>query len=121
LLFVDDQRRGEAGRFLYGLISKWGKAITYQKPRPQTVQLPAAHALHDLGPLKFGKSAQHGQRELVLGIFNIVLAVDDDLLSVFDELANDDRLVCHFAGDAIGAEKVDCVEPIGLHVLAQLL
>ena len=37
------------------------------------------------------------------------------------EFVDDDSLIRHFAGDAVGAEKIDCVELIGLRVLAQLL
>src|SRR6266581_2273504 len=55
----------------------------------------ARRALDDLGPLKLGKGTQHGQRQLVLGVLFVVLAVDSDLLAAFQELADDDELMRH--------------------------
>jgi hypothetical protein len=35
---------------------------------------------------------------VVLGVEEVVLAVNDDLLAVLEQLINDDGLVCHCAG-----------------------
>src|SRR5258708_6134139 len=72
-------------------------------------------------PLKLGKRAQHGQRQLVLGIVDVVLAADDDLLAVLEEFADDNGLVCHFAGDAVRAEEIDRVEQSKLCVPPHLI
>jgi hypothetical protein len=61
----------------------------------------------------------HGQRQPILWVADVVLAIDDNSFAVLD-LINDDGLVRHFAGGAINLEKIDCVEQIGLHLLAQL-
>jgi len=42
-----------------------GETVPDKGPHPQTVELPARHALHDLGAFQFGHHAQHRQRELV--------------------------------------------------------
>jgi hypothetical protein len=53
------------------------------------------------------QSAQHGQRQLVFGVLLVVLAVDRDLLAVFEKFAGDDPLVFNFASDAVGSKKID--------------
>ena len=40
---------------------------------------------------------------------------------MLQDFVDDDGLIRHLAGDAIGAKKIDRVELIGLHVLAQVL
>jgi hypothetical protein len=52
---------------------------------------------------------------------DVVLAVDDDLLLVLQDFRDDNVLVRHVAGDAIGVEKVDCVEQLGFQIIAQLI
>jgi hypothetical protein len=61
-----------------------------------------------------------GERQFVLGIADVVLGVDDDLLAVLQELVDDDGLIRHLAGNAISAKKIDRIEDIRLNVLAQL-
>jgi hypothetical protein len=80
------------------------------------VKPPARGALDDLGSLELRKGAQHGQRQLVLGVLHVVLPVDGDLLAVFEKFADDDPLVFNVSSDAIGSEKVDPVEPIGFQI-----
>ena len=82
---------------------------------------PARGALDDLGPLQFRDGAEHGDRELVFGIVDVILALDDDLLAMLEELAEDDRLICDITGDAIRVQEIYRVEQIGLHVAAQRL
>jgi hypothetical protein len=53
---------------------------------------------------------EHGHRELVLGIVDVIPALDDDLLAVLEELAEDDRLMRDITGDAIGIEEIHRVE-----------
>ena len=72
-------------------------------------------------PLQFRDGPEHGDRELVFGIVDVILALDDDLLAVLDELAEDDRLIRDIACDTIRIEETHRVEQIGLHVPPQLL
>src|SRR5215471_9741545 len=51
-----------------------------------------------------GKSA-HGQRQLVLGIVDVAISVDDDLLVIPEQLAQDSGLVCHFEGSAYAVKS----------------
>jgi hypothetical protein len=95
-------------------------ALAGDLPLPQPMERAPHGALDDLGPFKFGKSSQHGEREFVLGIADVVLGVDDDLLAVLQELVDDDGLICHLPGNAISAQKIDRIEDIRLYVLAQL-
>jgi hypothetical protein len=62
------------------------------------VQPPARGALDDLGPLQFRNGPEHGDRELVFGIVDVILALDDDLLAVLEKLAEDDRLIRDITG-----------------------
>jgi hypothetical protein len=78
------------------------------------VEPPARRALNDLGSFELGKSAQHGQRQLVFGVLLVVLAVDSDLLAVFLKFADDDPLVLNLASDAVGSEKIEAPRCGGL-------
>jgi transposase len=82
----------------------------------QPVEPPARGALNDLCSLELGKRAEHGQRQLVLRILLVVLAIDRNLLAVLEKLADDDPLVFNLASDAIGSEKINPVTPIGFHI-----
>ena len=83
---------------------------------------PAARgALDDLVALKFRHRSEDSQRELVFRIGDIILAADDDLLSVFYDLRDDDVLVRHLAGDAVRAQEVDRVKGVRLQIPSQLL
>ena len=82
---------------------------------------PARRALDDLSPLKLRKSSQHGQRQLVLGIFNVILPVNDDLFSALTQFVDDDGLICDLAGNAIGAVEIDRVEQIGFQISSHLI
>jgi hypothetical protein len=62
--------------------------------------LAARNPFNDLGSLKFGHCPEHGQRELVLWIFDVVLAVDNELFPVLQNLFDDDRLDRNLAGNA---------------------
>src|SRR6266566_2526767 len=84
-LLVDDERGRRKRRLSYVVVSIDAMALAYDLPLPQAMELPAHHALDDLRPFKFGKSAQHGQCQLVLGIADVVLGVDDDLLVMLQE------------------------------------
>jgi hypothetical protein len=78
------------------------------------VQLSARHAFGDLRSLQFGDRAKHREGELVFGVVDVILALDDDLLAVLEKLADDDRLICDVAGDAIRVEEIDRLEGGGL-------
>jgi hypothetical protein len=69
------------------------------------VEPPARGTLDDLGSFQFRDGAEHGDRELVLGIVNVIPALDDDLPAVLEELAEDDRLIRDITGDAIRIEE----------------
>ena len=117
---VDDER-GRCGRgLLHIVVSVDAVAVAAQLSHAQPVEPPARGALDDLGPLQFRDRPEHGDRELVFGIVDVVLALDDDSLAVLDELAEDDRLIRDITGDAIRIEEIHRVEQIGLYVPPQL-
>jgi hypothetical protein len=60
-------------------------------------------------------------RELIFGIVDVILALDDDLLAVFEKLAEDDRLIGDIPGDAIRVEEIHRVEQRGSYVSPQRL
>jgi hypothetical protein len=58
---------------------------------------------------------------LFSGLFTVIPILDDDLLSVFEELAEDDRLIRDVRGDAIRVEEVHRVEKSSAYVPPQRL
>ena len=50
------------------------------------------------------------QGELVFRVLDVVTTVDDVPLSVFQDLADDNDLIGHIAGDAIGVQEINAVE-----------
>ena len=121
LLLVDDER-GRCGRGLpHVVVPVDAVAVAAQLAHAQPVEPPARGALDDLGPLQFRDGPEHGDRELVFGIVDVVPALDDDLLAVLEELAEDDRLIRDITGDAIRIEEVHRVEQRGSYVPPQRL
>ena len=112
---------GAVRGLLHVVVSVDAVAVAAQLSHAQPVEPPARGALDDLGPLQLRDGPEHGDRELVFGIVDVVLALDDDPLAVLDELAEDDRLIRDITGDAIRVEEIHRVEQIGLHVPPQLL
>jgi hypothetical protein len=96
-------------------------AVAAQLAHAQPVEPPARGALDDLGPLQFRDGPEHGDRELVFGIVDVVLSLDDDLLAVLEELAEDDSLIRNVTGDAIRVEEVHGVEQRGSYIPPQRL
>jgi len=85
-------------------------------------QLSAARcSLDNLRPLEFGDRTEHGQRELVFRVLDVVTAIDDQPLPVLQDLANDDDLIRHIASDAISVEEIDAVEELCFQVSAQFI
>jgi hypothetical protein len=83
------------------------------------VSAPACRALDDLRPLELGEGAEHRQRELVLRIVDVVLVSGDDLPPAPQEFVNDDVLVGHLPGEAVGGVEIYRVEDVSLGVLPQ--
>jgi hypothetical protein len=98
------------------VVAKDAVAVAAHLSHAQPVEPPARGALNNLCSLELRKGAQHGQRQLVLGVLLVVLAVDRDLLAVLEQFADNDPLVFNVASDAIGSEKIDPVEPIGFQI-----
>jgi len=96
-------------------------AVAAQLSHAQPVEPPARGALNDLGPLQFRDGAEHGDRELVFGIVDVVPALDDDLLAVLQKLAEDDRLIRDITGDAIRIEEIHRIEQKGSYIPPQRL
>ncbi len=71
-------------------------------------------------PLKLGECAEHRQRELVLGIVDVVLVRDDDLLPAPQQFVNDDVLVGDLAGETVGGVEIYRVVRIALRVSVQV-
>ena len=107
LPFVDGHP-GWRGGSLPMVVVPEGVDPTAEKLALQEPELLAARdTLNDLGTFEFGHGAKNGERELVFGIFLVILAVDDELLSVLENFFDDDRLDRHLARDAVSVEKVD--------------
>ena len=116
LFLVDGECRRGRRSLLHVVVAIDAVAVAAHLSHAQPVEPPARGALDDLCSLELGKRAQHGQRQLVLGVLLVVLAVDRDLLAVLEKFADDDPLVFNFASDAVGSEKIDPVEPIGFQI-----
>jgi len=63
----------------------------------------------------------NSQRQLVLGIVDVVLAADDDLLAILEQLADHYGLVCDFAAMRSAQRKLDRVEHSCFHVCAHFI
>src|SRR5215216_2459809 len=95
--------------------------MTKQLPHAEAMQLASSHSFDDFGAFELIDRAEHDKRELVFSSAPIILAVDNDLLAVFQEFADDDHLMLDIAGNAISREEIDRVEKIGFNILPQSL
>jgi hypothetical protein len=68
--------------------------LLLSSPIAQPMEPTARGALDDLGSFQLRDGPEHSHRELVFGVVDVIPAFDDDLLSVLEELAEDDGLVC---------------------------
>jgi hypothetical protein len=58
-------------------------AAAKELPLWEAQLLASCDPLHDLGPLELGNGSKHSER---IGVLDVVLAVDDDLLAVLEYL-----------------------------------